>query len=150
MVTASSPELEDPAAALKRCPDCGIDKPAYQFNRDRTKRDGRRSYCKLCDAVRSADYYLENRDLVLTKRQLVHWRRQAHIARQRVRATTHKRCLGCADDLPVDDFHLKGSVRKDGTPRRESRCKDCRNTQARNSYRAKAGLSAERTTELSA
>jgi hypothetical protein len=33
---------------MKRCTKCGETKPIAEFNRDRTKPDGRRSRCKLC------------------------------------------------------------------------------------------------------
>lgn len=33
---------------MKKCNQCGIVKPFEEFNRDRTREDGRRSNCKLC------------------------------------------------------------------------------------------------------
>jgi len=41
----------------KRCSRCGVDKPLEQFAVDRSKRSGRKTWCRACDAERSIRYY---------------------------------------------------------------------------------------------
>ena len=123
-------------STLKHCPDCGLDKPAHRFARDKSKHNGLRTYCKLCDAKRSSEYYQREAEKVNAKQKAAYWRRQAEIARSRIAATTHKTCNACRENLPVDAFHLKGT-RVDGTPRHESKCRNCRNEAERTRYATK-------------
>lgn len=37
---------------MKRCPDCGEEKPLEEFVRNRSKKSGRSSYCKPCWTLR--------------------------------------------------------------------------------------------------
>ncbi|MFA5407193.1 MAG: hypothetical protein WC343_00295 [Bacilli bacterium] len=46
----------------KRCTKCGEEKPLTEFYRDRTKSDGRKSWCKLCTSGYQREYYEENRE----------------------------------------------------------------------------------------
>ncbi len=46
----------------KRCTKCGEEKPLSEFHRDRTKSDGRKSWCKLCTSGYQREYYEENRE----------------------------------------------------------------------------------------
>lgn len=43
----------------KRCTDCGKVKPIEEFGKDKTKKDGHRSYCLECLRTRS-QYYNHN------------------------------------------------------------------------------------------
>ena len=40
----------------KQCSDCGRIKPISDFGKDKTKKDGHRSYCKECLNIRSVRY----------------------------------------------------------------------------------------------
>jgi len=51
----------------KRCPGCGGLKPLEDFTSDRSKKDGRGSYCQVCDRERSRAYYAANHDAVLAR-----------------------------------------------------------------------------------
>jgi formate dehydrogenase maturation protein FdhE len=44
------------AVDQKSCPQCGSDKPLSEFVRNRSKPDGRGTYCRPCNATRSRDY----------------------------------------------------------------------------------------------
>jgi hypothetical protein len=51
----------------KRCPGCGGSKPLEDFTSDRSKSDGRGSYCRVCDRERSRAYYAANHAAVLAR-----------------------------------------------------------------------------------
>ncbi len=51
-----------PDYARKRCRKCGEVKPAGQFTRDRSKRDGHRTRCKDCERESDRRRYQEHRD----------------------------------------------------------------------------------------
>jgi hypothetical protein len=40
---------------MKRCPDCGQDKPLDDFPRNKNTRSGRHTYCKPCHAARTRE-----------------------------------------------------------------------------------------------
>lgn len=46
----------------KRCTECETDKPASEFHKDRSKRDGLRSACKSCITERVKQYRQERID----------------------------------------------------------------------------------------
>lgn len=45
---------------LKKCRTCGIEKPLLDYHKDKEKKYGVRSVCKLCAQKISSDYYLKN------------------------------------------------------------------------------------------
>jgi 5-methylcytosine-specific restriction endonuclease McrA len=51
----------------KVCRDCGVEKPASEFGRQTAARDGLTSYCNACNRLRSADYYVANREALIQK-----------------------------------------------------------------------------------
>lgn len=65
----------------KYCPDCGADKPINEFNRDKYKASGLRSYCREHDRARVKDYYQRNRALRIAQMRARYWRQQAANAR---------------------------------------------------------------------
>ena len=56
---------------MKRCSKCGELKPLDSFYREKTGRDGRRSDCKDCFAVRAKDWYAKNRDQAIARAKKV-------------------------------------------------------------------------------
>lgn len=55
------------ASDLKQCPKCSETKPLSQFNKDKTKRLGVSSYCKLCASEYSSSYYTANGERIRTR-----------------------------------------------------------------------------------
>lgn len=47
---------------MKTCPKCQAAKPFVDFNRDRTKPDGRSSYCRSCNRQKSSEWVADNRN----------------------------------------------------------------------------------------
>ena len=47
----------------KRCSRCGQTKPLFEFGKDANKKDGLKSWCKICDK----EYYKKNRDKIIEK-----------------------------------------------------------------------------------
>lgn len=54
---------------LKQCRKCNEWKACDLFRNDRTRKDGKFSYCKACDKKREHVYYAENRDMLLEKKR---------------------------------------------------------------------------------
>lgn len=52
----------------QKCSDCREVKPLSEFNRDKGRANGYCGTCRLCSHVRSAAWYLANRDRALTRR----------------------------------------------------------------------------------
>ncbi len=47
---------------MKKCIGCEIEKPYFQFSKNKNKPDGYQSYCKECLVKKNKDYYERNRD----------------------------------------------------------------------------------------
>jgi hypothetical protein len=52
---------------VRKCPRCGKSKPLDQFARDKSKSSGHKSHCKRCDAEKSASYYADHAERVITR-----------------------------------------------------------------------------------
>ena len=57
---------------MKTCTKCGETKPLDAFCRDRSRADGRFSWCRECAAEYKRRYYEENRDKVLERKRRYH------------------------------------------------------------------------------
>ena len=101
---------------MKRCPDCGADKPLGDFSPAARRADGRALYCKSCMSLRS---------------QVSYRKKQAAAGRSvRVREQLpdgHRRCPDCGQVKPLDQFPRTASSR-DG---RHTYCKPCHNFRSR-------------------
>ena len=51
----------------KRCPSCGVTKPIDDFCVKRKEADGHCTYCRACVKQKSRVYYLQNREMILSK-----------------------------------------------------------------------------------
>ena len=49
---------------LKKCSKCGEEKPLEEFYKDKIKKDGRSSYCKICSSQRCKRYYQKNSEVI--------------------------------------------------------------------------------------
>ncbi len=49
---------------LKRCSKCGEERPLEEFYKDKTKKYGRSSYCKICSSQRCKLYYQKNSEVI--------------------------------------------------------------------------------------
>lgn len=49
----------------KKCNKCNIDKYILDFHKDKTKKDGYKNFCKLCQKKYSTKYYIDNKDKVI-------------------------------------------------------------------------------------
>lgn len=49
---------------MKACTKCGVVKPLEEFNRKKTKKDGRRAQCKQCQRSEGREYHVKNKDRV--------------------------------------------------------------------------------------
>lgn len=92
----------DSSIAKKRCPKCKTVKDVSEFHRKASTRDGLHSHCKLC--MRQSKMALATR------------------YRENELTPLEKRCTGCSDLKPIDDF-AKNRTTKDG---RSEWCARCR------------------------
>lgn len=51
----------------RKCYVCGLERPAEEFARDKSKASGRKSVCRECDSAKSRRYYEANKDLVYVR-----------------------------------------------------------------------------------
>lgn len=127
---------------MKRCPACRCDKLESEFSRDRSKRDGLRSSCKICSNTRFRNWRLKNAEsLKLLERDGV-----ANCNRMET-----KRCSVCKCDKKVFEFNRDCGAR-DGL---QSYCRICTRSRSkkhssenpdesrRRSYKRNYGLSLE-------
>lgn len=56
-----------PFSQSRTCPRCGEDRAVEEFARDKSKSNGRKSFCKSCDNAKSKRYYAANRERVLAR-----------------------------------------------------------------------------------
>ena len=49
---------------LKQCSKCKVLKPYKEFGKDKTKKDGHASQCKICSNERHRKYYEKNKELI--------------------------------------------------------------------------------------
>jgi hypothetical protein len=97
---------------MKRCRDCGLEKPTLEFAPDRRRRDGLTSYCRECFAVR----YRQHRERKAAKEG-------RSITTRRVAPQGKKWCPACEAFKSLDEFGRNKSSR-DGLT---AYCKPCHN-----------------------
>ncbi|MEU8400132.1 endonuclease domain-containing protein [Nonomuraea sp. NPDC048892] len=77
----------------KRCPDCGEEKEASEFGRNKRMADGLARYCKACFRRRSTQSYRKRRE------------EQGKTVREAIEVPAgHKRCPRCSDIKTLSDF----------------------------------------------
>lgn len=97
---------------MKRCPDCKQFKPLEDFPRNRNCKDGRHTYCKVCNNARSK----ESRDRLHGGSRHYHLKRRYGIGADEVDAMITEQggvCAVCGRPDPehVDHDHATGAVR---------------------------------------
>jgi len=53
------------AVETKKCPRCGEIKPLSSFNKNKARKDGRQSICRICQRLQNKQYYQDDPDKVL-------------------------------------------------------------------------------------
>lgn len=51
----------------KICINCNVSQDVYEFHKNKNKKDGLSSYCKVCAISRAKDYYNKNKNIILEK-----------------------------------------------------------------------------------
>jgi hypothetical protein len=127
-------QLSFPENISRRCPDCGLEKPASEFRRNNSRPDGLSFYCKPCFKSRDAAGYRRRRNA------------QGHAVRERIDVPDGTKCCArCRDIKPLDAFAL--APRQPGG--RNCYCKDCNNARQRETHTLrKYGLSQQEVDEL--
>ena len=97
---------------MKRCADCGADKPLEEFVRNRSKKSGRSSYCKSCWTLRvrrhKQQLYGGEKNFLLKHRYGITTEEVERMYRQQ-----EGRCAICRSKAAdhVDHCHESGVVR---------------------------------------
>ncbi|UNY40261.1 HNH endonuclease [Paracoccus phage vB_PmaP_KLEP18-1] len=74
----------------KICRDCCAEKPLAQFSNDKSKRDGKVSYCKPCAAIRKVSYYSRNKERLREYSRRYHHDNCTSDLKRREKAEYHK------------------------------------------------------------
>lgn len=124
----------------KTCRKCGVTRPAEDFPKRRSNKDGLYSYCKACNradkqawAAKNAAklkeykqrYYRENREALIAKAQM-HKGIKNPLTRRRfpLEPPGWKFCTDCHYLLPLEEFYTW----RGGADGRAHRCRDCSNS----------------------
>lgn len=98
---------------MKTCYRCRLDKPDSEFNQNRTKHDGRSSFCKKCSTDYCRGWYAKNKVRHRAYIKAVK-KRRVEENRQRLRAYFEAHpCVDCGEtDIIVLEFdHVFGKKR---------------------------------------
>lgn len=103
-------------STLKKCSRCKILKCVEEFNRQKDRRDGYQSFCRVCSRARFKGYYEENKESVRanTERKRAESKLQCytHVA---AHFCAHP-CIDCGNkDIRVLEFdHLDSDLKRNG------------------------------------
>ena len=98
---------------MKRCSRCKTEKPLDGFALNRTAKDGRQAYCKVCAQRYVRDWETANAERLAA--------RHAQALAEPIDPVKVKHCRGCDLDKPLLEFHAHRSTRD----RRATYCKEC-------------------------
>lgn len=102
---------------MTACTKCKTEKSADDFPRDRRKRNGRSSWCRLCHKARNAQWRDDNRQSLTASQRSSHLRHRYGLDRSAVDemfAAQDGKCAICAESMivtHVDHCHATGAVR---------------------------------------
>ena len=98
---------------MKRCDTCKQEKSESEFNKNRVKKDGLNSICRLCSNARSKRYYAENREHHLAVIRVLRKKYRDQNREWVVRYLNHHPCVKCGEkDIILLDFHHRDPSRK--------------------------------------
>lgn len=95
----------------KVCKDCGEEKPASEFSRNKSHKDGLQSYCKPCEAARSAEYRATHKEEIAARN--AEYRKARNKAYADVVVPETKVCRDCGEEKPASEFYAN-KENKDG------------------------------------
>lgn len=96
----------------KRCTICKQIKELSEFNKNKCKKDGLNTLCKICSQERSKQYYKENKEY---HRKYIYERRKKYAADMRIIKNEAKSigCIKCNEkDVCCLDFHHNDPTKK--------------------------------------
>jgi hypothetical protein len=117
---------------MKKCTKCGIEKPLFEFHKNKNKNDGVASECKICCKLRHQKYYLDNKNHIIKKSSI--WAKNNPDKKKKISRKSHliknynidletqnfliklqnNKCKICHKELKnfhVDHSHITGKVR---------------------------------------
>jgi hypothetical protein len=104
---------------VKRCPDCGEVKPAFEFGRNRSLGDGLSFYCLDCNRARSNEHYRKRRAALGKTVRDLSWVPDGF-----------RWCPTCQQAVPIEDY-IRNSGTRSGFG---TRCKPCHNAMSKAAY----------------
>lgn len=100
---------------MKKCDICKKIKDILEFNKNRTKKDGYNSICKICSRERSKNYYKDNTD---HHKKVVNKNKQKYRKNLYFKINTIKKekgCYFCNENEPccIDFHHINPKEKQD-------------------------------------
>lgn len=108
----------------QKCPKCGNKKAVNEFYIDRTRPNGRATYCKGCSREIVREYNKNNKERIKERRKKYNYAyRKTNKQKNMIKAkdddllwggieeATEKRCPKCGETKPVIEFHRDNSRR---------------------------------------
>src|SRR5690554_4606417 len=123
----------------KRCTKCGEVKPLEDFRKDKRRRDGRDSRCRVCDARCSRERLWKKQGVPPEHWPQLHREVDARAARRNSVPDGFKRCYRCGEVKPLEEF----SPRKDSRDGRQSLCYACDTRRTRERHWKERGVPPE-------
>lgn len=125
----------------KRCAKCGEAKPLEDFRKDKRNRDGRYSYCRVCDVTRARERCWAKKGIPESEWPRLHARHALDENMRHLNAIFGgKWCPDCEQHLPREDFP-RDSSRASGLYRY---CKACASARDAAYVRTPAGRATNR------
>lgn len=94
---------------MKHCPKCNLDKEESEFRRNISRSDGLQSYCIICEKEFQREWYLNNKEEVISKTKIRNLENNKKIQQYIIQYLLEHPCVICGEpDIIVLDFdHLR-------------------------------------------
>lgn len=120
----------------KRCTQCGEVRPLEEFPRDKSKRDGRKSRCRVCNAKHDRERRWAKKGIPESAWPRLHQEVEARATRRNSIPNGFKVCARCNEAKPLEEFP-PDKRKRDG---RDSWCHVCHARRCREAYWAEKGI----------
>lgn len=128
----------------KRCPKCGEVKPLEAFPSHKGTRDGRSSWCRVCDNKRQREARWKKQGIPPEQWSRLHEEAEARAARRNSVPDGYKACTRCDEVKPLEEF----SPDKRSRDGRQSWCRVCNAKRDREACWKKQGIPPEEWSRL--
>ena len=105
---------------MKKCTKCGVEKPLSEFYKNKSKKDGLQTRCKICDVLKTRKKYQKDPELSAKKRFIRKLKQEYNLSLEEyntIKTIQNGACAICKSPLQtgmsvhVDHCHDSGKVR---------------------------------------